>query len=92
MAANAIAKPAKAPILEFIVKAMAVPIPWDEFPITMPWIILLFTPKKHKNCVPNTAPIIPVITAKTAVSDGIPPIFSDMPVATGVVTEREAKA
>ena len=40
--------------------------------------------------VPKTAPTMPVLTTRTAVSDGIPPSFSEMPIATGAVTDLGA--
>jgi len=50
----------------------------------------LLTPSALKTKRPSAAATIPVTTTITAVSDGMPPIFSLMPIATGVVTDLAA--
>ena len=59
--------------------------------MAMPFAVSSFTPIHSNSLVPNTAPVMPVITTSTAVSEGKPPIFSDMPMATGAVADLGAR-
>ena len=82
------AKAAKTPAVSFLLIALAVPIPCEARPNPKPLADISFNFKKSKAKVPKEAPIIPVKIVIMAVSDGIPPIKSAIPIAIGAVALR----
>ena len=87
-----IAKLAYVPASTLILKALDTPIPWDATPIAKPRCHQAFTFRKFNMYGANTAPSIPVQTAKIAVRVGDVPILSAIPIAIGAVTDLEYRA
>ena len=71
----------------FTWNARAVPIPCAATPTAKPRACQSLIRNRFIKGVTVTAPMIPVIIAKTAVSAEIPPMASEMPRATGAVVD-----
>lgn len=81
------ASPLKAPSTAPIWMATEVPTPCEEAPNANPLAIRLSMPKIFITNGPTMLPKIPTATTMTAVREGMPPDFSAMPIAIGVVTD-----
>ena len=81
------ASPLNAPSTAPSWMAAAVPTPCDEAPKANPLAMRLSIPNTFITAGPTILPKIPTATTITAVNDGIPPFFSEIPMAIGVVTD-----
>ena len=81
------ASPLKAPSTAPIWIATEVPTPCEEAPSANPLAMRLSMPNTFITNGPTRLPNIPTATTTTAVSEGMPPDFSAMPIAIGVVTD-----
>ena len=82
-----IASPLSAPSTAPICMATEVPSPCDDAPNASPLAIRLSIPNTFITNGPTILPNIPTATTITAVNEGIPPAFSAIPIAIGVVTD-----
>ena len=81
------ASPLNAPSTAPSWMAAAVPTPCDEAPRASPLAMRLSIPNTFITAGPTMLPKIPTATTMTAVSEGMPPFFSEIPMAIGVVTD-----
>ena len=91
MPISPMASPLNAPSMAPIWMAAAVPTPCEEAPKANPLAMLLSMPISRMAIGPTMLPKMPTATTITAVSEGIPPLFSAMPMAIGVVTDFGSK-
>ncbi len=82
-----IARPATAPESRSTSNILAAPMPWAAVPTARPVATGEVTPISRQNSGPHTAPRQPVNTTSAAVNGAIPPIFSTILIAIGVVTD-----
>ncbi len=88
---RAMASPLTAPSTAPCSSARAVPSPWAEQPKASPREMGLCFPKTRITRDPKIAPMKPVNTTETAVSETFPPIASVTSMAIGVVTDLAAR-